>query len=102
MLLDLVDAAEAEDSGLPAVHAGVARGQALNRGGDLYGLAGEPGEPDRPVRPARQRAWPSEERRARRPRGDYDWSFAGRRRFKGVADAVTCSGCGRRRRPSRR
>ena len=29
MLLDLNDAAEAEDSGLPSIHAGVARGPAL-------------------------------------------------------------------------
>ena len=39
MLLDLNDAAEAEGSGLPAIHAGVARGPALNRGGDVYGSA---------------------------------------------------------------
>ena len=39
MLLDLHDATEAEDSGLPPIHAGVARGPALGRGGDVYGAA---------------------------------------------------------------
>jgi len=87
MLLALNDAADAEDSGLPPVHAGVARGPALNRGGDVYGAA-----VNRASRVA-QFARPGSILAASDVRdvveGDYSWSFAGRRRLKGLADAVT-------------
>ena len=66
MLLDLHDATEAEDSGLPSIHAGVARGPALGTRRRRVRGGGEQGEPDRPVRPARQR--PGLERGARRGR----------------------------------
>ncbi|MBN1529321.1 MAG: hypothetical protein JW895_09700 [Thermoleophilaceae bacterium] len=87
MLLDLNDAADAGDSGLPPVHSGVARGPALNRGGDVYGAA-----VNKASRIA-QFARPGSVLVASEVRDalgdDYAWSFAGRRRLKGLADAVT-------------
>ena len=85
MLLDLHDATDAEDSGLPPIHAGVARGPALGRGGDVYGAA-----VNKASRIA-QFARPGSVLAAGEVRdaaaGDYAWSFAGRRRLKGLTDA---------------
>ena len=82
--LGLVEAAESEE--LPPLRVGVARGRALGRGGDWYG---------RPVnlasritgfaRPASVVA--AEE--VREAAGDgWAWSFAGKRRFKGIKGDV--------------
>jgi adenylate cyclase len=85
--LDLVEAAEAEGEGFPLLRAGVARGPALTRGGDWYG---------RPVNLASRItdfARPGSVVATKDVRdatdGDYDWSFAGKRRFKNVRGDVT-------------
>jgi adenylate cyclase len=85
--LRLVSAAEQEEEGFPAVHAGLAYGEALNRGGDWYG---------RPVNLASRItdfARPGSVVAAKDLReavdGDYRWSNAGRRRFKGVKGEVS-------------
>jgi adenylate cyclase len=84
--LDLVEAAETEGGNFPELRAGVARGPGLARGGDWYG---------RPVnlasritgvaRPSSVLA--SEELKDSVER-DYAWSFAGKRRLKGVRGEV--------------
>jgi adenylate cyclase len=84
--LDLVDAAEKEGSGFPALRAGLARGEAIGRGGDWYGhpvnLASRitdfayPGSVlcDESVRDATE--------------DGYAFSFAGARHLKGIDGAV--------------
>jgi adenylate cyclase len=84
--LRLVDAAEAEGEAFPNVHAGIAYGEALPRGGDWYGrpvnLASRitdfarPGSvvADAGVREAAD--------------GDYGWSRIGQRRLKGIRGNV--------------
>ncbi len=86
MLLVLADAAEAEGSGLPAIHAGVARGPALNRGGDVYGSAVN--QASRIAEFARSGSVVSSENVRDDTRGEYAWSFAGRRHLKGLAEQV--------------
>jgi adenylate cyclase len=86
--LRLVEAAEDEDEGFPPVHAGIARGQVLGRGGDWYG---------RPVnlasritgfaRPGSVVA--AEEVREAARNDGWAWSYAGNRRFKGVRGEVS-------------
>jgi adenylate cyclase len=86
--LELVETAEAEGEGLPRLRAGVAHGDALARAGDWYG---------RPVNLASRitgfaRAGSvvaSKEVRQRAAEDAYSWSFAGRRRFKGLSGEVT-------------
>jgi adenylate cyclase len=87
-LLALMDAAEAEGEGFPAVHAGVAHGVALRRWGDYYGecvnLAARLTERARPsslITHAEVR-----ERLAADER--FGWSDAGAKRLKGVSDPV--------------
>ena len=85
--LRLVSAADEEGEGFPPLRAGIARGEALARGGDWYG---------RPVnlasritgiaRPGSVLASGSA-REAAQER--FDWSFAGRRRLKGVDGQVS-------------
>jgi adenylate cyclase len=84
--LDLVETAEDEGEGFPALHAGVARGEALTRAGDWYGA---------PVNLASRLtdfALPSSVVAAEAVRDvaarDYRWSFAGKRRFKGVKGEI--------------
>ena len=91
--LDLVEAAEHEGEDFPLLRAGVARGQALPRGGDWYG---------RPVNLA------SRITAIARPGSvladgevhdalddDYEWSYAGERRLKGIDDRVKLFRCRR-------
>jgi adenylate cyclase len=84
--LDLVDAAEAEGEGFPRLKAGVAVGPALNRGGDWYGhtvnLASRITDIARrgSVVATREVHVALEDR--------YRWSFAGRRRVKGIPEPV--------------
>lgn len=80
--LDVVDAADSEGEGFPQLRAGLARGDALTRAGDWYG---------RPVNLADRLtgvARPSSVLAAREVReaaeDDYRWSFAGKRRLKGI------------------
>jgi adenylate cyclase len=84
--LDLVERSEAEGEGFPPLRAGLATGPALARAGDWYGhpvnLASRitgiayPGSVlvDEPVKEAASR--------------DYNWSFAGERRLKGIDGRV--------------
>ncbi len=85
--LALVEAADAEGEAFPQLHAGIASGPALNRGGDWYGhtvnLASRVADTARPasvlatgeVHDALEDA--------------YRWSFAGERRLKGIKHPVT-------------
>jgi adenylate cyclase len=84
--LDLVGAAEEAGEDFPQLRVGVAAGPALSRAGDWYG---------RPVNLASRVtdiAWPSSvlvTEEVRDSTGDvYSWSFAGKRRLKGVLDDV--------------
>jgi adenylate cyclase len=86
MLLDLHDATDAEDSGLPSIHAGVARGPALGRGGDVYGAAVN--RASRIAQFARPGSVLASGDVREAAAGDYAWSFAGRRRLKGLAEPV--------------
>jgi len=84
--LTLVDAAEAEAEDFPPLHAGIALGPAVPRGGDWYGRAVNLASRIAAI------AWPgsvlcddavhdaSEEA--------FRWSFAGERRLKGVKRPV--------------
>ncbi len=85
-LLELSDRADDEES-LPSVRAGVATGEALSSGGDWYG---------RPVNLASRItgfAKPSSVVASKEVReaasGDWSWSYAGKRKFKGVKGEVT-------------
>jgi adenylate cyclase len=87
LLLDLNDAAEAAGSGLPSIHAGVARGPALSRGGDVYGAAVN--RASRIAQFARPGSVLADGEVREAAEGDYSWSFAGRRRLKGLAEPAT-------------
>ena len=82
--LALQEAVQAAD--LPSVRAGVARGSALLRAGDLYGhavnLASRVTGAARP-----STVLCTKEVRHAGPE-DFDWSFAGRHRLKGIGEAV--------------
>jgi adenylate cyclase len=84
--LRLVEAADAEGEAFPSVHAGLARGEALPRGGDWYGrpvnLASRITDFARPGSVVAD----AEVREA--ADGDYDWSRIGRRRLKGIKGNV--------------
>jgi adenylate cyclase len=85
--LELVEAAEREDGGeFPALRAGLARGEAVTRGGDWYG---------HPVNLASRItdfAYPSSVLCAEEvhdaSRDGYRWSFAGDRHLKGIQGRV--------------
>jgi adenylate cyclase len=84
--LDLVEAAASEGDEFPELRAGTACGPGLPRGGDWYG---------RPVNLASRVtgvARPSSVLATEELRDavadEYDWSFAGKRRLKGVKDEV--------------
>ncbi len=53
--LDLLDAADGQDDEFPQIAVGIARGQAISRGGDWFGHSGEPGQPGHRHRAAGQR-----------------------------------------------
>lgn len=83
--LSVVGAAEGEGAGFPLLRAGVARGQALTRGGDWYG---------RPVNLASRVtgvAYPGSVLATAEVReaagAGYRWSDAGRKRLKGIERA---------------
>lgn len=92
--LGLVEATEAEGEDFPLLRAGVASGQALARAGDWYG---------RPVNLASRVtaiARPASVLATEAVRDaladDFDWSFAGERRLKGIDDRVKLFRCRRR------
>ncbi len=91
--LSLAERIEAAD--LPAVRAGIAWGPAITRSGDLFGHAVNLASRVTGVaRPGSVLC--TEEVRDAAP--EFDWSFAGRHRLKGVGDAVPLY---RARRPGR-
>lgn len=85
--LSLVDAADEQGEDFPQLRAGIAKGQALGRGGDWYGrpvnLASRVCDIARPGS-----ALATEE--VKDDLGDerYRWSFAGRRKLKGLRESV--------------
>lgn len=84
--LRLVEAADGEGEEFPPVHAGIASGRALPRGGDWYGqpvnLASRVTDIARPGAVLATSA-------VREAAGDsYSWSAAGKRRVKGVKEPV--------------
>ena len=86
LALDLVDAADAEGEDYPQLRVGMASGAALSRAGDWYG---------RPVNLAsrltafaRRGSVVATGELREYARADVRWSFAGNRRFKGVAGEV--------------
>lgn len=81
--LSLAELVEAED--LPAVRAGIAWGPAIPRSGDLYGHAVNLASRVTGIaRPSSVLC--TEEVRETAP--DFEWSFAGNHRLKGIADSV--------------
>jgi adenylate cyclase len=82
--LELVE--QVEDAGLPSVRAGIAHGPALQRAGDLYGhcvnVASRVTGIARP-----DSVLCTEEVRDAAPE-EFEWSFAGRHRLKGVEGSV--------------
>jgi adenylate cyclase len=84
--LDLVKAADDAGDDFPMLRAGVARGEAIGRGGDWYG---------RPVNVAsrltgvaRPGSVLTTESVHDEAEGAFDWSFAGRKRLKGVKEPL--------------
>jgi adenylate cyclase len=84
--LDLVRAADDEGEDFPMLRAGVARGEAIGRGGDWYG---------RPVNVASRltgvaRAGSVLTTESVRDEAEdaFDWSFAGKKKLKGVKDPL--------------
>ena len=86
MLLDLNDAADAEDSGLPAIHAGVAAGPALEPRRRRVRRGREPGQPDRPVRPRPAAWWRRSEVQGRRARASTRGRSPAGAALKGLAE----------------
>ncbi len=84
--LELIDAVEREGEEFPELSVGIAFGTAVERGGDVYGppvnLASRLCDVARPgailVTETLREAF----------RDEYDWSSAGRRRFKGIDEPV--------------
>ncbi len=92
--LDLVEGASDEGDDFPLLRAGIATGQALPRAGDWYG---------RPVNLASRIttiARPASVLVSEAVRDalddEYEWSFAGERRLKGIDDRVKVFRCRRR------
>jgi adenylate cyclase len=84
--LDLVRAVEDEGEDFPMLRAGVARGEAISRGGDWYG---------RPVNVAsrvtgvaRPGSVLTTESVREETEGAFSWSFAGRKKLKGVKEPL--------------
>lgn len=85
--LSLVDAADEQGEDFPQLRAGIAKGQALGRGGDWYGrpvnLASRVCDIARPGS-----ALATEEVKDALGDERYRWSFAGRRKLKGLRESV--------------
>ncbi len=85
-VLDLVEAAEAEGDEFPSMHAGLALGEALPRGGDWYGhpvnLASRITDIARPASVVVSK----ELREALGDDAGYEWSQLGRKQLKGIKD----------------
>jgi adenylate cyclase len=85
-VLDLNNSADAEDSGLPPIHAGVARGPALARAGDFFGSAVN--QASRIAQFARAGSVVASRDVREASQNGYGWSFVGRRRLKGMTEPV--------------
>jgi adenylate cyclase len=92
--LDLLDVAQAEGRDFPALRAGVAIGEALNRWGDWYGAPVNVASRVTGVARPGSVLTTAEVRQAV---GDsYAWSYAGRRRLKGLRNEIGLYRCRRR------
>ena len=80
--LRLVDAGEEQEETFPQVHAGLDRGEALQRGGDWYGSPVN--RASRITDFAKAGSVVASEGLREATEGDYRWSFAGKKRLKGV------------------
>jgi adenylate cyclase len=84
--LALMDAVQAEGNDFPELSVGIAYGTAVERGGDVYGppvnLA------SRLCDVARAGSILATDTLREAFRDEYDWSSAGRRRFKGINEPV--------------
>jgi adenylate cyclase len=84
--LALVDAAEAEGEDFPQLHAGIALGPVVSRGGDWYGHTVNLADRIAAI------AWPSsvlcDDAVHDAEPEEFQWSFAGERRLKGVKRPV--------------
>jgi adenylate cyclase len=84
--LDLVEATQAEGDEFPELRAGVAAGPALSRGGDWYGHTVNLAARITGVARAGSVVATRDTRVA--ARGEFDWSFIGERRMKGIGKPV--------------
>jgi adenylate cyclase len=91
--LDLLDAAEAEGRDFPALRAGVAIGEALNRWGDWYGAPVNVASRVTGVARPGSVLTTVEVRQA--VGGSYAWSYAGKRRLKGLRNEIGLYRCRR-------
>ncbi len=82
--LDLLDASE--EAGLPTLRAGIALGPALQRAGDYYGHSVNLASRVTGIARAASVLGTQEVRDA--APDDYEWSFAGRHRLKGLSEPV--------------
>jgi adenylate cyclase len=80
--LDLVDAAERQGEDFPPLRAGLAWGPALQRAGDWYGQPVN--RASRLTGFARPSSVVADKGLHDAAEGGYSWSFAGKRRFKGI------------------
>jgi adenylate cyclase len=80
--LDLVEAAEAQGDDYPLLHAGIAWGPALPRAGDWYGSTVNLAS--RLTDFARPGSVVANEDMHEQAEDGYSWSFAGKRKFKGI------------------
>ena len=85
--LRLVESAEEKGEDFPLLRVGLARGEALPRAGDWYGAPVNLAS--RITSFARPGSVVADEAVREAAAGDYAWSFAGKRRFKGVREEVT-------------
>lgn len=84
--LALVQAVDREEEGFPQLSAGIAVGESLARGGDIYGPPVN--HASRVTDVARPGSVVTTGELHERFEHDYDWTAVGRRRFKGIDDPI--------------
>jgi adenylate cyclase len=82
--LSLVEAADAQDQDFPSLRVGIALGSALERWGDWYGSAVNLA--DRLTATARPSSVLATKSVREAVGDDYQWSYAGRKKFKGIKE----------------
>lgn len=92
-LLDLLEAAEAEGEEFPVLRAGIARGQLVQRAGDIFGRSVNLA--DRITGIARPGSVLVGEELVEELEEDFDLSDAGRKRLKGISEKVRVYRCRR-------